>query len=224
MKTIHIGGLTADLFLPQERPIESASYILDAFRQDFTKFPDLTDRKSALIFLSGMDWNRDLSPWPAPPLYPKEEPFSGGAGLFLKDLLNRIIPTIEKAMPTAPKARQLAGVSLAGLFAVFAACRTDAFTRIASISGSLWYDGLSDFLAAHSPSPLLSHAYFSLGSKEKNVRNARMRTVETSTIAIAASWKSKGIHTYFERNPGNHFADGPERIVKALRWLEIGKP
>lgn len=220
MKTITIGGLTADLFLPTQCPMEGAIYILDAFRQDFTKFPDLTDRKNALVFLSGMDWDRDLSPWPAPPLYPKEEPFGGRADDFLADLLTKIIPEIEMAMPAKPCDRQLAGVSLAGLFAVYAACRSEAFSRIASISGSLWYDGLTDFLTSHAPSPALTHAYFSLGSKEKNVRNARMRTVETCTATIAALWQSKGIRTYFELNPGNHFADGPLRILKALRWLE----
>lgn len=219
MKTYTINKLTADIILPNSGRVDSVTYILDAFRQDFTKFPDLTHYDSAFVFLSGMDWDNDLSPWPAAPLYKKAAPFGGKGDDFLAFLLNDLMPAVEAEAGIAPKERCLVGVSLAGLFAVHAACKTDAFSSIASISGSLWYDGLPDFLETHTPSPTLKRAYFSVGSKEKKTKNPRMMAVEDRTKEIAALWEKGGVETIFELNPGNHFVDGELRIMKALDWL-----
>ena len=42
----------------------------------------------------------------------------------------------------------IAGYSLAGLFALYALYKTDAFTRVASMSGSLWFPGIMGIPAA----------------------------------------------------------------------------
>ncbi len=220
MQTITQGSLTADIILPASGTSHTVTYILDAFRQDFTKFPDLTRYDSVLVFLSGMDWDNDLSPWPAAPLYKKAAPFGGKADDFLSSFLENVMPAVESKAGISPKERRLVGVSLAGLFAVYTACKVDTFSAIASISGSLWYDGLPDFLQTHPTSARLTRAYFSVGSKEKKTKNPRMMTVEDRTKEIAALWEKSGVETVFELNPGNHFVDGEVRICKALDWLE----
>ena len=45
-----------------------------------------------MIAVSGLDWNRDMSPWEAPPIYGTDPPFAGGASDHLQDLTERIIP------------------------------------------------------------------------------------------------------------------------------------
>ena len=50
------------------------------------------------------------------------------------------------------------------------------------MSGSLWFDGLADFLQ-HAPPTLPERAYFSVGDREKNSKNPRLACVETRTQA-----------------------------------------
>ena len=67
-----------------------------------------------------VDWFRDLSPWPAPAVY-SGIPFGDGAEGTLEKILE---------MTGEPGKRYvLGGYSMGGLFALWAACRTGAFSR-----------------------------------------------------------------------------------------------
>ncbi|HJC57956.1 MAG TPA: alpha/beta hydrolase [Candidatus Eisenbergiella intestinipullorum] len=179
---------------------------------------------TACVCIAGEDWNRDLTPWPAERVFQKGEDFGGGADAYLALLTEKIIPHTEEALSAAPRFRALAGVSLAGLFSVYAAYRTDLFDRIVSISGSLWYDDFLSFLRAHRPSRQLKQAYFSLGDRERRTGNRRMARVEDCTLE-AVGLLRKALdgdgeeRVFFEYNPGNHFADPEGRMEKAFRWL-----
>ena len=45
----------------------------------------------------------------------------------------------------------IAGYSLAGLFALWAAWNSGYFRRVASVSGSLWYPGFTDYIRNNEP-------------------------------------------------------------------------
>ena len=92
-----------------------------------------------LAVISGLQWNHDLTPWPMPPIWKNDTPYTGGADEYLALLTGEIISAVEETLGEKPLYRVLAGYSLAGLFAVYAAYHTDAFARIVSASGSLWY-------------------------------------------------------------------------------------
>lgn len=218
-KILTLSRLHAEIYLPKKAEPRSVFYALTAVPPAFSQLPELNTFHTALVILTGMDWERDLPPWNAPPLYPDEPPFLGGADFFLSQLLTNTIPTIEARYQLPQKDRVLIGVSLAGLFAAYTACRSDAFPRIASISGSLWYDGFVQFLTRQPPRPSLRAAYFSLGRKEKNSRLMRLASIENATIQTVQRFKSCGIETTFELNPGTHFTDIPLRIRKAITWL-----
>ena len=116
-----------------------------------------------------------------------------------------------------PGRKCLAGVSLAGLFALYAASKSDAFAQIISISGSLWYPGFREYLSEH---PFHAEdVYLSLGDQEANSRNPLLASVAEETAACAQILKEKGVSLRQERNPGGHFADGEERLLKALKWF-----
>ena len=179
---------------------------------------------TACVCISGEDWNRDLTPWPAERVFQRGEDFGGKADDYLAFLTEKIIPHTEEALSLQPRFRALAGVSLAGLFSVYAAYRTDLFDRIASISGSLWYDGFLAFMRAHRPSRQLKRAYFSLGDRERKTGNCRMARVEDCTLEAVKLLRGElydavGERVFFEYNPGNHFADPEGRMEKAFRWL-----
>ena len=96
-----------------------------------------------LVAISDLDWNHDIVPWDNPPAFKNAEPCTGGADDYLRLLTEEIIPTAEKEINGVPRWRGIAGYSLAGLFALYAIYRTALFSRVGSISGSLWFPGIA---------------------------------------------------------------------------------
>ena len=171
-----------------------------------------------LICVHGFDWERDLSPWPAPPLG-RGRPFAGGAGECLPLLTEAILPKAEALLPAPPAWRAIAGYSLAGLFALWALGQTDIFSRAASMSGSLWYPGLHAYLSTHTPPRRPECIYLSLGDREARARDPALKTVRRATEAVAAHFRAQNIPTALEFPPGNHFQNVTERMAAGLRWL-----
>ena len=113
----------------------------------------------------------------------------------------------------------IAGYSLAGLFALYAIYQTDVFSRVATMSGSLWFPGFKEYIFSREPKRRPDCIYFSLGGREAKTRNPVLKTVQENTEEIQAFYQSKGINTVFHLNPGNHFVQGAERTVAGIRWL-----
>jgi len=179
----------------------------------------LFSSRVGLLAVSGEDWNRDLSPWAAPAVFRKGGDFSGGAGRHLSFLCEKVIPLTEEKLGLHVVRRGLMGYSLAGLFALYVMYQTDFFTDIASVSGSLWYDGFIEYMVEREPLGKPHKVYLSLGLKEKNTKNVRMAEVESRTEKAMDYLCSIGIDCVFEKNPGNHFFQEEERMQKALLWL-----
>jgi len=178
----------------------------------------LDDTEVVLVSIDGADWHADLSPWPAPKAFPRQPDFAGGADAYLKEL-TAMVPAIEAQAGLSPTSRSIVGYSLAGLFALYAGWRTDLFDRVASVSGSLWYDGLLEALRASAPLRLPERAYFSLGDREALTKNPRLAAVEECTVAAQRLLRDLGVPTVLELNPGNHFQDVAERMAKGIRWI-----
>ena len=172
-----------------------------------------------LVSVGGLDWNRDMALWDAPAVFRGAEPFSGGADDYLRILTGEILPTAEGYLGAAPRWRGIAGYSLAGLFCVYSVYRTDMFSRVASMSGSLWYPGFWEYIHSHEPKQIPDHIYFSLGDREDRTRNPVLRNVRRDTEAIMEFYRDVGVDTTFELNPGNHFVQGSERTVAGIQWL-----
>lgn len=172
-----------------------------------------------LVTVSGLSWNHDMSPWAIPKVREKDMPFTGGADAYLQILTERIMPAVEDLVPGQVPWRGLAGYSLAGLFALYAAYQTEVFTRFASVSGSLWFPGCKEYVFTQEMKVAPEAFYFSLGDKECRTRNPYMKTVQTCTEEIAAFYREKGIDTIYELNPGNHFQDSARRMASGIAWI-----
>ena len=172
-----------------------------------------------LVAISDLDWNHDMVPWDSPPAFKNAAPFTGGADDYLRLLTEEIIPTAEKELPGVPRWRGIAGYSLAGLFALYAIYQTELFSRVGSMSGSLWFPGMKEYLFSHAPKQRPECMYFSLGDKENKTRNPILRNVRQNTEEIHAFYQKKGIDTVFQWNPGNHYNHAVERTAAGLGWL-----
>ena len=180
-------------------------------------FASLSIPRPTLICIDGVDWDRDLSPWPAEKVFRGGADFSGGADAFLQVLLQDILPAAEADL--SPAWRGVFGYSLAGLFSLWALTKTDVFARCASVSGSLWFDGFVEYLSAH---PLLGtpkRVYLSLGDKEEKAKNPRMQRVRVATEQAREIITKQGVSCAFELNPGGHFQDPLGRQKRAVLAL-----
>ena len=156
------------------------------------------------------DWNKDLSPWKAPAVFGKDG-FGSDASKTLCDLL--------ELCSDKSKTYYIGGYSLAGLFALWAAYQTDAFSGVAAASPSMWFPGFLDFVRKNEMLVKPERVYFSLGDKEAKTRNQMLRTVEDNTKEICELIKNNGIESIFEMNEGNHFKDADLRLAKGIKWI-----
>ena len=177
---------------------------------------ELGGKDFSLLCVGNLDWDHDMTPWDCPPTSPKDTPYTGGADEYLKLLLDDIIPECLKRVDGTPSHISIAGYSLAGLFAIYALYRTDAFERAASMSGSLWFPGFKEYVLSHEMKRKPEKLYLSLGDKEAKTRNQYMKVVQENTEGIADHLREAGIDVTFEMNPGNHFRDAALRSAKGI--------
>ena len=172
-----------------------------------------------LVAISDLDWNHDMVPWDSPPAFKNSTPCTGGANDYLRLLIEAIIPTAEKKITGVPSWRGIAGYSLAGLFALYAIYQTDLFSRVGSMSGSLWFPSMKEYIFSHEPKQWPDRMYFSLGDKESKTRNLILRSVRQNTEEIQSFFQDKGIDTVFQLSPGNHYNHAVERTAAGIAWL-----
>ena len=169
---------------------------------------ELADGDFRLIAVKIDDWNRDLSPWEAPPVFGKEA-FSGGAAVTLAEFL--------KLCDDKSKRYYIGGYSLAGLFALWAVCQTDAFAGAAAASPSVWFPGFADYMKERSVQ--CGRVYLSLGDREERTRNPVMAAVGDRIRELYTFLSAQGTGCVLEWNPGSHFKDAELRTARAFAWL-----
>lgn len=170
-----------------------------------------------IAVITGMDWQNVFSPWKSKGV-PKGTPdFKGDAPEFLQLMNERVVPAIERElMPDRPAERTLFGVSMSGLFALWQWMICDTFTNIASLSGSFWYEGFTDWMGSQAIPQKTGTAYFLLGNQESHTSVKAFSTVAVDTQEIVCLLQSAGIHTIFQPVPGNHYSDPLPRIEAAF--------
>ena len=132
---------------------------------------------------------------------------------YIEDVL---MPWIRRAYGDMPCV--LGGYSLGGLFALWAAYRTESFDGICAVSPSLWVRGWDAY--AEGRVACADAVYLSLGDKEERARNVRMAAVG-DCVRRQASRLTRQLaegKTVFEWNRGGHFDDEPGRMARGLAW------
>lgn len=171
----------------------------------------------SLAVITGMDWDDDLTPWPAAGQPPGSPDFRGNAAGFLSAIVSEVIPEVERRLGIAPGAeRTLAGVSLSGLFTLWQWLTNDTFRNIISLSGSFWYAGFADWAVKQSVSGKTGRAYFLLGNREAKSSVRAFRPVQTDTERIVRYLQDNGVDAVFELVPGDHYQYAEERLDRAF--------
>ena len=164
------------------------------------------------------DWNADLSPWEAPPVFGNEA-FAGGAEATLRYVIEELITELTGAKSAVERKIYIGGYSLAGFFALWAVYQTDLFSGAAAASPSVWFPGWIEYAGSHAVKA--EKVYMSLGDKEEKTRNPVMRTVGDNIRKqyelLQADGSCKGCT--LEMNQGNHFKEPDIRTAKGFAWL-----
>lgn len=171
-----------------------------------------------IISIDVSDWYCDLVPWDIESPFNDKKKYMGGAKEYLEALISDIIPQAESLLPHI-KWRGIAGYSLGGLFSVWALYNCNAFTRVASCSGSFWCQGFLSYVLNNQLQNNLECAFFSLGNKEISNLNLATKTVGVATKYIVDRYTAMGINTKFLWEEGNHSEDPIGRIVRAVKWI-----
>jgi len=188
---------------------------LEVLDQEVTTIQTLSDKPFSLVAFKIEDWNRELSPWPAPPVFGKV-PFGDGARETLAYILDQLLPALqEQGIDTSHCL--LGGYSLAGLFGLWAVYQTDRFEGIAAASPSVWFPKW--IIYASDQKPMVNAIYLSLGDKEEKTKNPVMAQVGYAIRRQYEILSTQGINTILDWNPGNHFVDSDIRMAKGFAWL-----
>lgn len=181
-----------------------------------TWLDSMAEKHSAnMVVISGLDWESDLTPWKAPGL--KGGEFAGKAQSFLDILTADLMVNVESSLRINRVQRFFCGVSLSGLFGIWASCKKDIFEGVASVSGSLWYDGFAEWISENRPYP--EKFYLSIGEKEKEAKNPRLASIDEVTKHFYGLLNTVGKDVCFEYNEGNHFGPLIDRVEKAITYI-----
>ena len=175
-----------------------------------------TEKQFSLIAFKIEDWNNELSPWEAPPAFGNKS-FGSGAKDTLELIESRLIPMVKERYNLDNDIKFiLGGYSLAGLFSLWSAYKTDIFSGIAAASPSVWFSGWEEFM--NNNTPLSSTIYLSLGDTEEKTKNKVMSAVGDNIRKQEELLKNDNINTILEWNKGGHFSNSDIRVAKAFVW------
>ncbi len=221
MNSFTIQGRQVDVFAASgpDRPVIYLNTFGREGEKVYRTLQDMGSPDVTLVSVSNLEWDHDMAPWDCPPISRNDQPCTKGADAYLTLLLKEIMPEAEKSLGGVPAWRGLAGYSLAGLFAVYAVYQCDLFSRIATMSGSLWYPGLKEYIFSNEMKRRPDAAYFSLGDKECRTRNSYLKTVQENTEEIQAFFAGQGIDSVFVLNPGSHYVDAVRRTADGIDWI-----
>lgn len=200
-------------------PLIILNTVMDEGEKVYNECLKLGAEDFTLCCIGNLNWDDDMTPWPAPAISENDTPCSGKADEYLQVLTEKIVPDIKEKFQCEPTYLAIAGYSLAGLFAVYSLYKTDIFKAAASASGSFWYMNIVEFVKNNKTKIKPACVYFSLGDTEKDSKIKILQSVQNNTEQICEHFKQQNINTVFELNKGNHFTQTTVRMAKGIVWL-----
>ena len=185
---------------------------LELLDQEVEAIKELTHKPFSLVDFMINDWNQELTPWAAPPVFGKV-PFGSGAKDTLTFITSQLLPVVQEKTAHVI----LGGYSLAGLYALWASYQTDRFEGIVAASPSVWFPKWIEY--AKDNKPLAKSIYLSLGDKEEKTKNQVMAQVGNAIRRQNELLRGQNVNTILEWNPGNHFIDSEKRTAKGFAWV-----
>ena len=170
------------------------------------------ERPFVLASFAASDWDSSFSPWPS-----NDGRFRGEGEKTLYEIKGLIDGELREY---AGQKIFMTGYSLAGLFSLWSLYASEMFDGCACCSGSLWFEGWTDF-AEKTQIRKKGLVYISLGGKEEKTKDPVMATIGDATrqqdkiLEKDPNVKKKTL----VMNPGGHFSSPDKRLAKGIIWL-----
>lgn len=210
----------------------------DGVRREVDLIAQASPTGFAMVFFDCVEWARALMPW-ADDAVSRDAEVGRHAPDTLRFIEHTLLPWLRKRFGALPCI--IGGYSLGGLFALWAARNTDAFTAVAAASPSLWIKGWGEYAAAHPilpPKATTQHSTFntqnstsqhlntttpihlSLGDREEHCRNQRMKRIGDCVRAEHAllCQQLSPTSVTLRWHGGGHFGAEAERTAEAFAW------
>lgn len=216
-KTIDFGDLKCRCAVAKSDTVTYLLYPLDEMNDSIGRIS--AQCGVTVVSVCGMQWDDDLTPWPSAGVPAGSAPFKGHAPAFLERLRREVIPGVEQGLGITPKRRDIVGVSLSGLFAMWQWAICDLFDNMATLSGSFWYDGFVSWLEKNFTRTTPGRIFMLLGDLESKSKVPEFSTVGVCTDEVVRILGEHGMKVHFEMVPGNHYQNALPRLEKAMQWL-----
>ena len=218
-----IGGRRCHIFTVGEPECVILQPVQSLAEESLPSEADLMARGSGRGFVFAAfeigDWNRELSPWRAPPPRGREW-FGNGAGGTLRYVEDVLLPAVRPGCGSAGVPVMLGGYSLAGLFSLWAGTVSESFSAVVGASPSVWLGGWIGY--AKRCGWNVRAAYLSLGDTEHETRNAMLSRSRACIEETFADISRAAVDCTLEWNPGGHFVDAAQRTARGFVWA-IGR-
>lgn len=152
-------------------------------------------QEAILVGISTDDRNREYTPWPAKALLEGRPPFGGEGRVYVDEVADVIKPYIDSRYRTliGPEHTAIIGGSLGGLISLFAGYwRHDIFGRIGMLSGSLWYEGVLDYIRDQGGLPNSIKLFMSVGQNEGIYKQNAQRYMFPYHLEAHRHWLGNG--------------------------------
>lgn len=219
----HAGGFTYGVYPGQGGASAGCILFASLAQQPFDPTPLLANMQSNIVIIQIENWDDDMTPWPAPGLYPGDADFKGLASQTRNRIMDELLPHVRQAEGLEASKLGISGYSLGGLFALYTFLSDERFATVASMSGSLWYEGWLGYLDSLDKTHRAlngNFAYLSIGDKERRAKEEILHCVEDNTVKTVEMLRSWGMRVEYELNPGNHFQHAGERVAAGLRAID----
>lgn len=201
------------------------------FRDQLPALESMMSRQELreLIFVGIRPDNRncEYTPWYAKALSARYGELGGQGAQYLEFLANELKPYIDNTYRTlsSPENTGIAGASFGGLISMYAAfLLPGVFGRVASISGSFWYEGFIEFMKATGIEMTGRKIYLDVGMLEgaakTNIQQTMVeRNKEAYEILRQKGFSSEHCRFVMEEGADHEHTFFLRRLPFALQWL-----
>lgn len=211
MKSIIFGANLAPYCLIQAVDDHDAGLL----QKEYDLIKEYTGNDILLAAFHVDDWNKDLSPWKADPVF-GDEAFGDGATKTLSYIAENLIPSLQKNGLAGDETKFIiGGYSLAALFSLWAVYQTDFFYGCAAASLSVWFPDWIPY--AEKNKIKTKNVYLSLRDREDKTKNPVMKTVADCIRRQEELLQADpDVSCVLEWNRGNHFKEPEVRTAKGF--------
>ncbi|EME73934.1 alpha/beta hydrolase-fold protein [Bacillus sonorensis] len=183
-----------------------------------------------LIGVASADRENEYTPFRQPHVKKTDHIYGGNGALYAAFLAKQLKPFIDRSYPTDGSRENtgIIGKSFGGLISMYTAClHPETFGKIGSLSGSFWFQGITEYMRSQSFENANLRIYMDVGSTEgtdrENLQKEMIpRTKEAFRILIENGVSPEDLKFVIDEGGAHRLERFTKRFPEAVKWLFAG--